>query len=534
MPLGELFQDSQQIPAWATVAIAAAAEAGIIVNHPNRNQLNPLQAVTRAEVAVCLYQCLVYLEQVPAIASPAIVQWVRTVKVSHQREFRAVWVATAWNGDFPSSSRLTPAQQQAELIALLDQMQGLNLNALVFQVRPEGDAVYASPFDPWSHWLTGTQGQAPEPFYDPLEFVINQCHQRNIELHAWFNPYRARTSQRVTNVAPHLAVTHPEFVYPWGNQLWMDPGAPVVQERTYAVIMDVVRRYNVDGIHLDDYFYPYPIAGQSFPDDKTYQTYRDQGGKLALADWRRENVNQLIQRLGQGIRSVKPQVKFGISPFGIYRPGQPPQIRGLDAYDQLYADSLKWLQQGWVDYLAPQLYWRIDPPAQSYPALLRWWVENNPQKRHLYIGNNLSQLDGKSWDVTEIDRQVALSRELRSQLSLGNIFFSMKAITSNRQGIADHLQTQIYRQPALAPVLGWRQTPIPEPPKNLRFRGGKLTWAASTTVRAWTLYCQENNTWVLQNILSASTTAMPLPPGKYALCAVDRISQESVGVVVSS
>jgi uncharacterized lipoprotein YddW (UPF0748 family) len=368
--LPALFRDAAQIPSWAASLVAAATEAEMVVNYPTVERLRSQENATRADVAAFLYQSLVALGQAEAINSPYLVQRVRTVNVSHPREFRGVWVSCIWGADFPSKPGLSAQKQQAEWIALLEQVQAMNFNAVFLQVRPEGDALYDSKLEPWSHWLTGKQGQPPEPYYDPLQFAIDQCHQRNIELHAWFNPYRASNTGDDFQVAPHIAVTHPEVVYDWGNQRWMDPGAKVVQDLTYSVILDVVRRYDVDGVQLDDYLYPYPIAGQNFPDDKTYQAYKTSGGNLSLGDWRRENVNQLIQRLSVGVRSEKPWVKFGVSPFGIYRPGQPAQIRGLDAYDSLYADALKWLQQGWVDYLAPQLYWRIDPPAQSYPALL--------------------------------------------------------------------------------------------------------------------------------------------------------------------
>jgi len=532
VPLADLFQDQGQIPAWARTAIARATAASLVVNYPNRQQLRPNQPATRAEVAAFIYQGLVALEQADAIASDWIVHWQRTVQVSHRREFRAVWITSVWNKDWPSQAGLPAAQQQAELIAILDQVQAMNLNAVILQVRPEGDALYPSSFAPWSAWLTGTQGKAPEPVYDPLAFAIAQCHQRNLELHAWFNPYRARTSDRTVNVAPHLAIAQPQVVYPWGNQLWMDPGAKVVQDHIYNAILDVVRRYDVDGIHLDDYFYPYPIAGQTFPDDKTYQTYRNAGGKLGLADWRRENVNQLIQRLAAGIRAAKPQVKFGISPFGIYRPGQPASIQGLDAYDQLYADSLKWLQQGWVDYLAPQLYWRIDAPAQSYPVLLQWWVENNPRQRHIYAGNNLAQLDGRSWELAEIEQQIALTRDRTAQLALGNIFFSMNALSTNRQGVADQFRNATYLTPALAPSMPWLSAPTPSPP-NVQISGTQIHWSATTATRSWSLYRQDHQQWVLTQILPASMTTTTLSPGTYALCSVNRLAQESAGVLIA-
>ena len=533
VPLAELFQDSAQIASWATTAIATATANEIVVNHPDLKRLRPTQPATRAEIAAFVYQCLVALGKAPAIASNAIVRWVQTVAVSHTREFRALWAASVWNGDFPSKAGLSTQQQQAELIAILDRMQSLNLNALILQVRPEGDALYRSLLEPWSSWLTGTQGKAPEPFYDPLEFAIAQAHQRNIELHAWFNPYRARTSERIVNASSHLAVTNPDVVYRWDTQLWMDPGAKVVQDRTVNVILDVVRRYDVDGIHLDDYFYPYPIAGQTFPDDKTYRAYQVGGGTLSLADWRRENINRLVQRLATDIHAAKPHVKFGISPFGIYRPGQPPQIRGLDSYNQLYTDTLKWLQEGWIDYLSPQLYWRIDPPAQSYPVLLRWWADNNPKQRHLYPGNNLGALGGNQWDVSEILNQIALTRQLTPQLALGNVFFSAKALAANHQGVGDRFRTTTYANLALPPAMPWLPATIPAIPTGVRYRNGTLTWNAATPeIRSWTLYQQNGNTWSLRQVLPATTTTATLPAGTYALCAVGRSTVESKSVVV--
>ena len=531
--LAALYQDQGQIPTWARNWIAIATANDLVVNYPALNRLRPTQPATRAEVAAFIYQALVQLKRASAIASPYIVRIPKTVQVSHTREFRAVWLTAVWNRDWPSQAGMSPQQQQAELISILDQLQSLNFNALIVQVRPEGDALYQSSIDPWSHWLTGTQGKAPQPFYDPLEFAIAECHKRNIELHAWFNPYRARTSKNTVNAFPHMAVTNPEVVYEWGNQLWMDPGAKIVQDRTYNVILDVVRRYDVDGIHLDDYFYPYPISGQTFPDNQTYQAYRNNGGTLSLGDWRRNNVNQLVQRLASGIRSTKPHVKFGISPFGIYRPGQPPQIRGLDAYEQLYADALKWLQEGWLDYLAPQLYWRIDPPEQSYPVLLNWWAGNNPKQRHLYTGNNLSQLDGLAWDLTEIERQIEISRQARPKLSLGNIFFSMDAIMTNREGVRDRFRTVTYATPTLAPSIPWITIGSPTLPKNVQGGNGKLNWGtAAADIRSWSLYQQIGTQWNLYRILPASVTSLSVPAGTYALCSVNRVAVESRGVVV--
>jgi uncharacterized lipoprotein YddW (UPF0748 family) len=548
--LANIYQDAAVIAAYARNQVAIATGVGLVASFPNVKLLNPNIAATRADVAVMVYQALVYLGNAEKISSMYLVVAPTitptpptptptppgTVKVSHTREFRGAWVATVWNSDWPSKAGLSVAQQQAELLEILNQLQALNFNALILQVRPEGDAVYASFLEPWSAWITGTQGKAPEPYYDPLEFAIAECHKRNIEVHAWFNPYRAKTSTKGSpNVRPHIAITNPEVVYQWGNQLWMDPGSKIVQDRAYNVIIDVVRRYDIDGIHLDDYFYPYPIQGQSFPDSNTYAAYKAAGGLLGLDDWRRENVNQMVQRLWQGIKATKPYVKFGISPFGIYRPGQPSGITGLDAYTVLYADSRKWLEQGWIDYIAPQLYWRIDQTKQSYPVLLKWWTDVNPQRRHIYAGNNIGQLDGKAWKDDEIDKQIKISRNLAGNLSLGNIFFSMTAINQNRRGIADQFKNTLYSRPAIVPAMPWRNSTPPSPPKDLKFLNGRLNWQPGNDqpVRSWTLYRQSGDTWVIQRILSAGTTFATVPPGTYAVCAVDRFANESSGVVIT-
>jgi uncharacterized lipoprotein YddW (UPF0748 family) len=535
--LPQIYQDTAQIPEYAKNQVAIATSAGLVASYPNTKLLNPNVAATRADVVVFVYQALLYLGEVPKISSNyLVVPPIRTVKVNHRREFRGVWLACVWNNDFPSKAGLSVDQQKAELIAILDKLQALKFNALILQVRPEGDALYASQLEPWSAWLTGTQGQAPSPFYDPLEFAIAECHKRNIELHAWFNPYRAKASTRQgSNVNPHIAVTNPDVVYQWGTQLWMDPGAKVVQDRTYNVIMDVVRRYDVDGIHLDDYFYPYPLEGQSFPDSKTYAAYQATGGRLSLGDWRRENVNQMVQRLWAGIKAAKPYVKFGISPFGIYRPGQPPGIVGLDAYNTLYADAKKWLEQGWVDYFAPQLYWRIDQTQQSYPVLLKWWTEINPKQRHIYAGNDITKLKDSTWKLEEIEKQVQISRSLEGNLSLGNIFFSMKSIAENYQGIADSLKNSIYAKPAIVPTMSWQTTTPPAPPTGLQVSDRKLSWKPGDNrgVRSWTLYRQSGDSWLLQRVLSAGTTFATVEAGTYAVCAVDRLGNESLGVVIA-
>lgn len=551
--LSQIYDDAAQIPTYASNQVSIATSAELIASHPNVKLLNPNLAAIRSDIAVFIYQALVYLGEFPKIASIYLVSPrpsvnpsptptpmptpTGTVRVSHRREFRGAWLACVWNSDFPSKAGLSGDQQKAELLTIITRLQQLNFNALIFQVRPEGDAAYQSQLEPWSAWFSGTQGQPPEPFYDPLAFAIAECRKRNIEVHAWFNPYRAKASTRQGNLArPHLALTNPDVVYEWGNQLWMDPGAKVVQDRAYNVMMDVLQRYDVDGIHLDDYFYPYPIQGKTFPDNKTYTAYRNAGGTLSLGDWRRENVNQMVLRLSQGIKATKPHAKFGISPFGIYRPGQPPGITGLDAFTELYADAKKWLEQGWIDYIAPQLYWRTDQTKQSYPALLKWWTEVNTKQRHVYAGNNIGQLDGKAWKNEEIEKQIKISRNLVNDLSLGNIFFSMKSINDNRQGIADTFKDSIYRTPALPPTISWRNSNPPSPPTGLQVTNRRLNWnpaANNQDIRSWTLYRKTGDTWTLQRVLSRGTNFATVEPGTYAVCAVDRMANESAGVAIT-
>ncbi|MDZ8186190.1 MAG: family 10 glycosylhydrolase [Nostoc sp. ChiSLP02] len=547
--LGQIYQDAVQIPNYAKNQIAIATSAGLVVNYPNLKLLNPNLAATRADVAVIIYQALVYLDLADKIASSYLVIPptptttptptpipTTSVKLNHTREFRGVWVSCVWNGDWPSKAGLSVEQQKAELVEITNKLQALNFNALIFQVRPEGDALYESQIEPWSAWLTGTQGKAPEPFYDPLAFAIAECHKRNIELHAWFNPYRASTSTNpAKTVRPHIAVTNPESVYLWGSQRWMDPGLKVVQDRAYNVIIDVLKRYDIDGVHLDDYFYPYPIENESFPDSKTYAAYKAAGGTLSLSDWRRDNVNKMVLRLSEGIKATKPQVKFGISPFGIYRPGQPPGITGLDAYNQLYADSKKWLEQGWIDYIAPQLYWRTDQAPQSYSALLKWWTDINIKQRHVYAGNNLTEPSNKSRESEEIEKQVKISRSQASRLSLGNIFFNLDILRQNSQGIADGLET-LYNRPALPPPMSWRDTTPPPPPTGLQVNNRKLTWQPGDDqpIRSWTLYRQTGDTWTIQRILPAGVTFFTVSQaGTYAVCAVDRLANESLGAAIA-
>jgi uncharacterized lipoprotein YddW (UPF0748 family) len=463
------------------------------------------------------------------------------------REFRGVWVATVNNIDWPSAPGLPVELQQAELITILDRAQALRLNAIIFQVRPAGDALYASTIEPWSEYLTGRQGVAPSPAWDPLEFAVREAHARGLELHAWFNPYRAKdASAKGPLAAQHFGTRNPTLVKRYGKMLWMDPGEPAVRRHTVRVILDVVRRYDVDGVHIDDYFYPYPVAGSNgrnlpFPDDASYRKYTKAGGTLARDAWRRDNVDRLVDTLSTAIHAVKPWVKFGISPFGIWRPGEPAGIEGFDAYESIYADARRWLREGWVDYFSPQLYWPTTAPAQGYATLLQWWGEQNTHERHLWPGNYTSRVGTRGdWPTTELVTQVLATRADRT--ATGNVHFSMSALMKNQSGVADALVKEVYDGPALVPASPWLPGAPPRAPAarvvaqdNARFIAC-LGNAALVPPRWWVLRVQRDGIWSM-NIIPGTTRQLALgrlaPTDSVALSAVDRTGREG-GVSVAS
>ncbi len=424
------------------------------------------------------------------------------------REFRGAWVASVANIDWPSKPGLTTEQQQAEMIGILDTAQRLNLNAIVLQVRPACDALYESRLEPWSEYLSGKMGEAPVPYYDPLKFAVEEAHKRGIELHAWFNPYRAKHAEAQSPVSEnHISIKHPELVRTYGHSLWLDPSEKRVQDHSVDVVMDVVKRYDIDGVHIDDYFYPYKEKGPDgktldFPDQVNWQKYQESGGKLTRDDWRREQVNHFIERLYKAIKRQKAWVKFGISPFGIWRPGTPPIIKGFDAYKEIYADSRLWLNQGWVDYWSPQLYWRQDQAGQSYSELLHWWVGENTKGRHVWPGNYTSRVaDGSKtpWPTDEIVRQIDITR--RQHGAGGNLHFSMKSLMQDRAGLASTLADSSYGQPALIPASPWLQNERPGKPKisldrdagtgetEIKWKPGRgKTWL-------WLVQLKRRNSW---------------------------------------
>ena len=482
------------------------------------------------------------------LSAPALLAAFRFVPSTIQppvlvREFRGAWVATVGNIDWPSKAGLSSLQQKAELIAILDRAVHLRLNAIILQVRPGCDAFYASKLEPWSEYLTGQMGRAPSPFYDPLGFAVQEAHRRGLELHAWFNPFRARHTKALSPVAPnHISRTHPEWVRSYGSQLWLDPGEDSVQAYCREVILDVVRRYDIDAVHLDDYFYPYPEYDArkqplAFPDAATWKRYAGAGGKFSREDWRRDNVDRFIQQLYQSIKAEKPFVKFGVSPFGIWRPGFPPQIKGFDAYEGLFADSRKWLACGWVDYLAPQLYWSIEPKEQSYPVLLQWWAEQNLKQRHLWPGDAPNRI-GINRSAPEILNQIRLTRQQAS--ATGNIHWSISAFMRNRDGIGDALLKEIYAQPALVPASPWLDSNTPSAPKIAATNTGadvKITWENKTgkQVWLWVLQTKTGKEWSTEILPSHQTTRLLTRtprPDALALTAVDRVGNASRATVL--
>ncbi len=392
--------------------------------------------------------------------------------VPPKREFRAAWVATLANLDWPSSQRMSSGAQQKEFIRMLDRMQSIGMNAIVVQIRPSGDAFYPSKKTPWSMYLTGTQGKAPSPYYDPLEFMVRECHLRNMEFHAWFNPFRAVSHVQYCSVAStHLSKKHPEWCFKHGLSKYYDPGVPHVRQHIIDVIMEVVHYYDIDGIHLDDYFYPYPRSGETIADNASFAKYGKSFNRKA--DWRRANIDDFVHTLSDSIRAAKPYVKFGISPFGVWRNQTEDwrgsrTVRALAAYDGLYADTRKWIKNGWVDYLAPQLYWSIDHPRASYRILLDWW-DDLDVTRHIYIGHApylMQKSKVPDWAKTsEFVQQCNMSRE-KAHVT-GNIWFRAATLQANPQGFSDALADKLYLYPALPPTMPWLDSIPPNSPVHL-------------------------------------------------------------------
>ena len=380
-----------------------------------------------------------------------------TIAASPGFEFRAAWVASVDNIDWPSKKGLPADSQRAEFVRLADMHKANGMNALIVQIRPATDAFYPSPYEPWSEWLSGTQGRPPLPYYDPLQFMITETHKRGMEFHAWCNPYRAEFTIGKSSIsATHITKIHPEWFLDYGGKRYFDPGKKDVQKFVNNVIRDIVTRYDVDAIHFDDYFYPYRIPGKEFPDSETFVKY---GKSINKDDWRRSNVDSIILMLSNSIHEIKPKCKFGISPFGVWRnidkdPEGSNTTAGQTNYDDLYADILLWLKNGWIDYVAPQLYWEFGHRAAPYEVLLDWWSKHT-YGRHCYIGLGIYKAGtNQFWkDATLIPRQI---EALRNTPNIqGAIYFSSKSFVSNPNGWSDSLRTKYYKDPAEIPAMEW-------------------------------------------------------------------------------
>ena len=413
------------------------------------------------------------------------------------REFRAVWVATVNNIDWPDKPGLTSAEQQREARIILDSAAALGLNAVVLQVRPQCDAIYPSAIEPWSCFLTGEEGKAPDSLYDPLAFWIEEAHNRGLELHAWFNPYRAHLAHCGAMTDSCVVRKHPGFVRRLPDSTyWLDPGDPAVQEYSWRVVMDVVRRYDIDGVQFDDYFYPY--GDGSFPDDTTWQIYRNAGGARTRNDWRRENINSLVRHVYAGIKAEKRHVKFGLSPFGIWRPGFPRSIAGFDQYNNLYADARLWLNEGWVDYWSPQLYWPTTQIPQSYPVLLGWWEKENTHHRHLWPGLFTSRL-ASAGGLQELTSEIMVERGFVPEAP-GHIHFSMRAFLRDSSLLMSGLRHGPYRRQALVPPSPWLGDNAPETP-HIAVQPDSATvsvsWSVpdSAEIFRWVVYVHYGTSW---------------------------------------
>lgn len=403
-----------------------------------------------------------------------------------KREFRAVWVTTVNNIDWPSRAGLSPKEQQAEFIALLDKAAAMNLNAVIVQVRPAADAFYHSRFEPWSQWLTGQQGQAPEPFYDPLKFMISQAHQRGLEFHAWLNPFRAMHHSRFVDICDqHISQRKPEWLLQYGRYVMLNPGIPDARMHVLRVVADIVQRYDIDGIHYDDYFYPYPDGSSKLNDWATFRKYK--GAYNDIGDWRRYNVDEFIRMSARTIKQFKPWVKFGVSPYGTWRNQQSTPLgsntlSGLASYDHLFADVRKWLEKGWVDYVAPQLYQNTRHHKSNFKILVEWWSDN-AFGRHVYAGHAVyrifSEDGGWSWrDKSEVPRQVRMVRETAN--GKGSVYFSWNGLLHNRGSISDSLRISKYPAKALPPLMPWFGQQPPRPPLAVRLanheQGIRISW----------------------------------------------------------
>lgn len=424
-----------------------------------------------------------------------------TVKdVAPLSEFRAAWVATVANINWPSKKGLSTEEQKKEALDLLDFLKAHHFNAVIFQVRPQADALYQSSLEPWSYYLTGEQGKAPDPYYDPLQFWTEAAHDRGLEMHVWLNPYRAHhvaggevSDSSMVKRRPELVVKLKEGYW------WFDPAKKGTQDHSAAVVMDLVKRYDIDGVHFDDYFYPYPSynGNEDFPDQESWNEYVQNGGTLTRGDWRREAVNSFIKRLYKEIKAEKKHVKFGLSPFGMYRPGYPASIEGFDQYQELYADARLWLNKGWIDYFSPQLYWPINRIPQSFPVLLGWWDKENKKNRHLWPGISIGR-DTSIKTVNETLSQIMITRGMTPQ-SMGTVHWNIASVMKN-EVLAKALLDGPYKKQALIPASSWldKKPPlVPEVTTEQKGDSVRINWSHPNEkdVFHWVVYYQYGKVW---------------------------------------
>ena len=493
-------------------------------------------------------------------ASVAVSAGAQSLSVPPKREMRAAWVASVYNIDWPSSRTRTPAQQRQEFTAILDRHRQNGLNAVVVQIRSSADAFYPSTIEPWSEWLTGTQGVAPNPPYDPLAFMVRETHRREMEFHAWLNPYRAINTATASVAPTHVTVLHPNWVVAYGNIRVLDPGLPAVRQYLIRVVMDVVRRYDVDAIHFDDYFYPSPQAGLTFDDNASFAA--DPRGFTVRADWRRNNVDIFVKQVADSIRAVKPRVKFGISPPGVWRNGTSvggTATTAFQSYTDIFADSRKWLRRGWVDYLAPQVYFAIGQTAANYALIVPWWSQQvNPDTvRHIYVGQATYRVSATSTEPgfrspSQLPSQIRL---LRPQPNVaGSMYYNTTTTLANPMGFVDSLRTNFYRYPALVPPMPWKDAVPPLAPRQVTQTNdaalpeSRLSWQAplpaadGETARWYAVYRFPGRATPITpadlanpaNLVGVTDTtayriAGPPDPARYAyaVTALDRLHNES-------
>ncbi len=418
----------------------------------------------------------------------------KTAKLNPKYELRAAWVATVMNIDFPSKAGLSSGELQLEITKMLDMHQRNNINAIIFQVSPSADAFYPSKILPWSQWLMGKSGDAPNSDFDPVAFLVDECHKRNIEFHAWFNPYRVKVKLETTMSIHHASNRHKDLMLTYGNKMYFDPGYEKTRQIVTAAVMELVHKYDVDGVHFDDYFYPYKIAGEEFPDTLSFETEARGFAKNQKEDWRRENVDLIIEMLHDSIKAAKPWIKFGISPFGVWR-NRTEDASGSDTkagvtnYDDLYADVMLWLQKGWIDYIMPQVYWERGKQNADFDKIVDWWSKNNYEKP-VYIGHGIYKTDKNStteaWrNVSEIPSQIQLVRTY-PEIN-GSAFFTTNTFVENPMSVVDIIKQELYKYRALPPTMPLIDNQKPEIPQNLIAKKIKkkkmmlLTWQNTST-----------------------------------------------------